>query len=283
MSAPPTVRLTDEAAQRSADFGSKASSLARLLVEGFPVPDGVAVAAHAYLDFVDGCDVPRAGEHGSFGAWAELVHRRLMEAPPPWELAELIEHQLTAGGLTAPWVVRSSAIGEDGAVSSFAGQLESVLDVDAAGLGPAIRAVWASAWSPRAAAYREARGLLAVHDLPVGVLVQPFIEPELAGVLFTSSPIPSVAGMLVEAVRGRGELLVSGAESPARYAIDNQGRAHAHLDEPEFEVPAELLTQLFHLGQAVAGALAAPQDIEWVYAARRLSIVQSRPITTPTR
>jgi SAM-dependent methyltransferase/phosphohistidine swiveling domain-containing protein len=273
------VVLGEPGSEQAGRFGSKAATLAALRNAGFPVGEGAALASGTYLRHMRSILGDRP-EGKSFKEWSAEVHAAILAVEVPDSLvaglrraAEDLERHGSA------LIVRSSAVGEDTAGNSFAGQLDSIADVSARGLADAVRKVWASAWGPRAADYRERRGLEAVDDLPVAVLVQPFIEPELAGVHFTTSPIPGAGDSIVEAVAGRGEGLVSGSVEPVRYWLA-AGGAVVQVDGEQDGLLDPPVAELYETGRRLAELLGAPQDIEWVFRDGRLTIVQSRPITT---
>ena len=132
----------------------------------------------------------------------------------PGDLPEDLEtHLLRLGG--GPVAVRSSALGEDSAEASFAGQYETVLDV--VGIEPlreAIDVCLASLHNHRASAYRRQNA--PVNDeSAMSVVVQNMVPAAAAGVLFTADPVTGRRDrVIVDAVRGLGEALVSGHASP---------------------------------------------------------------------
>ena len=90
--------------------------------------------------------------------------------------------------LPPPFAVRSSAVDEDGAAASFAGQHLTVLNVHSAADVPgAVRDVWWSANSDSAITYRQRVGLFTRPS--VGVVVQTLLNPTGAGVMFTENPV----------------------------------------------------------------------------------------------
>src|SRR6266851_4704533 len=109
-----------------------------------------------------------------------------------------------------PFAVRSSAVAEDLADASFAGQYETVLNVEGPdALREAIRAVRASAASARARQYAAAHGL--ENSTGIAVLVQRMLAPQAAGVAFTADPVTGRRGdVVITAARGLGERVVSG-------------------------------------------------------------------------
>lgn len=172
--------LTPLAACDSARAGAKAAALGRLLQNGLPVPDSAVVP----LGTTDS-DLP--GAVGQVLAWAE---------------------QRAPYGLIA----RSSAPGEDGTASSFAGLYDSVITPRTPGrVLAALRQVRACVRAPAVTAYAAARGLRPDDEL--AVLVQPVLRPALSGVLAAQVTGGRCVRWRIEAVRGLAEPLVSGAQT----------------------------------------------------------------------
>ena len=121
-------------------------------------------------------------------------------------------------GCRPPLAVRSSAVGEDSAGASFAGQHLTVLNVQTAeDVEAAVREVWWSANSDSAITYRKRLG---VFERPsVGVVVQSLLEPETAGVMFTRNPITGADERMIEASWGLGEAVVSGRVIPDSFLV----------------------------------------------------------------
>src|SRR5262245_57268105 len=145
--------------------GNKAAQLARLMQEGLPVPPGFVVTAAALDLFLEHNRLTEAArelaeslEHDrDVVLSAEHFRRRVLSGTIPPTLSDVLSHHRRDMPDDAIVIVRSSALGEDGAAASFAGQLDSILDVAPAALGPALLACWASYWSDRAIAYQRAR------------------------------------------------------------------------------------------------------------------------------
>jgi phosphoenolpyruvate synthase/pyruvate phosphate dikinase len=116
--------------------------------------------------------------------------------------------------------VRSSALDEDGASASFAGQHDTFLNVRGlAELHAAIERCLESLHAPRAMAYRRERGLTA-SDVRMAVLVQQLVFAEASGVLFSANPINGARGEAVVTTSwGLGESLVCGTVSPDTYVV----------------------------------------------------------------
>jgi rhodanese-related sulfurtransferase/phosphohistidine swiveling domain-containing protein len=167
-------------------------------------------------------------------------------------------------------VVRSSASAEDGSANSFAGIFDSVLCVDRVGLEEAIAKVYASFVSLRAQSY-------GVDGEAANILIQRMVDADHAGVLFTRDP--AAAGLaLVELVQGTADKLVSGLVAPRAFRF---GRVSSELIGSER--PPIDLAPLLALGRKAERIFGRPQDIEWVHAAGRFQLVQSRDITRVAR
>ncbi len=209
---------------------------------------------------------------------AEEQQQRVLESPLPTRVREALAAHAAPLLETGPVVVRSSAVGEDGAAESFAGQLDSILDVaDGVQLERAVRDVWASLWSERAEFYRRARG---VPMRGMGVVVQRQVDARVAGVMFTST---SSGEMLVEYGAGLADKLVAGEVDPGRVAIDRATGASRQLRRSdEGSLGERQLEQLRLAGLAAEAEFGAAQDVEWaIDGSGSLYVVQSRPITAP--
>ncbi len=170
-----------------------------------------------------------------------------------------------------PVAVRSSGLDEDGSASSFAGQFDTVLGVDSIGaLEAAVRRCRASAFSERAAAYRAFVGAAAPR---LAIVVQEMVHPRVAGVAFTRAPCGAPGELLVEAVAGLGDALVSGRAAPHRYLLPGA--------RPDELLSADDLRLLQAEALSLEQALGQPLDLEWAIAVDgTLWWLQARPITT---
>lgn len=230
--------------------GGKGSTLARLLQAGYRVPTGFVILASA------------------FGADGELT-------PPVRQQIEAHLQTLRAGMPAAPVAVRSSALAEDRAQTSFAGEFESVLNVrTAAEFWAAVDRVYRSAQTERVRAYSAAHGVDAAHR--IALVVQHMVPAELAGVLFTADPVSgSYGAMTGNYVHGLGEALVSGEADAESFTLSRPKGAYAG--------PAALrpyAKELYRTAAKLEQTLDGPQDIEWAVAQGKLYLLQARPITT---
>ena len=235
---------------------------------------------------------------------------------PPWLVTALHRAVRVLGGRVA---VRSSALGEDGHEHSFAGQLQTVLNVSQSGVETAVKRCWASLFGQGVASYRHGKGADA-DRMGMGVIVQQMVDPWVSGVMFTVNPVNgSWREMTIESVFGLCEGVVSGRLAPHWFLVRRPRRvprpvqrvlARVRLqvvqrdihplthrfgygeaggvvleETPEEWVDQPTMTtqqviRLCRLGLRLERLLGEPQDVEWALNARgRFVVLQARPIT----
>jgi pyruvate,water dikinase len=107
------------------------------------------------------------------------------------------------------------------------------------------------------------------------------VQPKKSGVLFTVDPVQRRRDrMVVEAIFGLGEQVVSGEVTPDHYVLDRAGTVVREQLASGGVLTAEELRRLAELGVRLEQHFGSPQDIEWVIAAGQLYLLQSRPVTT---
>lgn len=289
-----------------AEIGGKAFHLARLARMGLVVPPFFVLRTEALTRLLGGGAPPETDQE------AERARERAERAPLPGELRTALGEALQAVG-HGPLAVRSSAVGEDGERSSFAGQFETVLGVswDEDEVWRAVRRVWASAFQPRAMAYRRERGEGAGA---MAVVVQRLMVPAAAGVAFSVDPVSGDgATAVVSAVYGLGEGLVSGTLDADTYFVRTAAEGEATVEAKVAHKPRALrydaaagevratevapalrdepvLTEdearaVAKHARTLAAAFGVEQDVEWALGPgpegpRQLFFLQTRPITT---
>ena len=234
--------------------GAKAANLGKLCRAGLPVPPGFILTTDAYR----------------LGLTAEV------------EQALTIAWQSL--GSDHACAVRSSATAEDLPQASFAGQQDSFLNVR--GREPlltAVRACWASLMSDRAVAYRR-RNSIPGDSVAMAVLVQRMVSARCAGVIFTADPLTAdPSRIVIEAVPGLGDALVSGRATPHRAILRRaDGRIFERSADSDI-LTDTLLRELYRLAKQVEQVLGPNQDIEWAADDHHVWLLQSRPITTLAR
>ena len=121
------------------------------------------------------------------------------------------------------FAVRSSATDEDSDNYSFAGMLDSSLDVNFGEVFEQIKKCYASGFSERVMEYRIKNDLVK-EDIAVAVIIQEMIEPDYAGVMFTINPKTNNPDEThISIVEGLGEKLVSGENDSMDYVVDALG------------------------------------------------------------
>ena len=254
-------------------YGSKAVGLGEAARHGLPVPPGVALSGD------------------------------LVEAVASGQEKDVEKVTKAIAALPTPFAVRSSAVDEDGASASFAGQHLTLLNIHSAADVPgAVREVWWSANSDSAITYRQRVGLFARPS--VGVVVQTLLNPTVAGVMFTENPVTGADERLIEGSWGLGEAVVNGLVVPDHFRLDRSGqvlerkagrkritiRALPNGGTFEQQVAPAQVTQLCldDAQLAALGELALQcektygprRDIEWAYQDGTLYLLQCRAITT---
>ncbi len=253
-------------------FGSKAVGLGEAARAGLPLPPGVALSGEVV-------EAVAAGE--------EAAIRKVVKLVRP---------------LGGPLAVRSSAVDEDGAEASFAGQHLTLLNVPSCDeLGDAVREIWWSANSDSAITYRQRVGLFTRPS--VGVVVQALLDPEAAGVMFTRNPITGADERVIEASWGLGEAVVAGLVIPDHYRVARSGevlertpglkkiaiRTRSEGGTFEEQLSPELaersclddgqVAELNRLADLCEQVYGPGRDIEWAVAGSRLYLLQCRAIT----
>ena len=310
-----TSWLSDVSRSDVLSAGGKGANLGELLRAGFAVPQGFVLGAEAFTRAMDAAGireevasiegtVNRADE-ASIAEAARRMHELVAAVPFPPDVASELLEAYDRLGPTASVAVRSSATAEDSGDTSYAGINETFTHVRGEQeLIAAVRACWASAFSPRAVAYRAERGIRP--EPAVAVVVQVMVESERSGVMFTADPSTGDASrMVIEAAFGLGEVVVGGRVEPDTYVADAATAAvvsarigHKGVKvvsgpdghDVEVAVPADrasspVLTDdevgaLVRVGQAIREHFGAPQDVEWALRDGEQWILQTRPITT---
>ena len=259
-----TLFLGDPASTDAGQVGAKAATLSRLAAR-YRVPAGFCLDASVHGGLAPALD----GDSSTRAALRALVETGY---------AELCRRT----GRSAIVAVRSSAIGEDGAETSFAGQHETVLDVEGVdAIVQAVLACWRSADSERAVAYRKEHGITARPR--VGVLVQEMVPADAAAIAFSADPVTGDRDtVVIDCGTGLGEALAAGTVTPDTYAVRKSDLAIVKRTVTG-ERPAltdQEVREVARLAIALDTETGAPVDVECAFAAGTLFLLQSRPITT---
>jgi len=317
----PLQRLTRDDEPR---FGGKSANLGELLAAEIPVPPGFAISTAAFRAFVRDAGLEgriegalarvTPGDLEAIATASHAISEAMRFAPVPDVVRVEVEQHYAqigkAAGLDSPPVaVRSSAVGEDSAEATFAGQQETYLWVRGVQhVCDAVRDCWVSLFSPPAISYR-ARLDRAEEPPAMGVTVQLMVDAEVSGVMFTCNPVSGDPSMVaINASWGLGLAVVGGEVTPDDYLVSKVTgevvREHVHSKDVEYvpdatgagavrvEVPDErrdvacldhtALARLIEVGKRVERHFGGHQDVEWAMArggSGELFVVQARPVT----
>jgi phosphoenolpyruvate synthase/pyruvate phosphate dikinase len=257
--------------------GGKGLSLALMLKQDIPVPEGFVITTRAYQNFINNNTIIEEVWNELLSAFTNLNSKTV--------------------------AVRSSAVTEDSSDTSWAGQFESYLNVDRDSLKEAVEKCFKSMTSAKAVSYARNKNLLKSNLM--AVVVQKMINSDKSGVIFTINPINKNPNeLMMEGIYGLGELLVGGLINPYNLVLDRSTlaiKSSIMSDQKEMLVNAkdgvnkiqlaedlketELLSQdklhqLANLALKIEEIYDLPQDIEWAIESNKIHILQSRPITT---
>jgi len=220
--------------------GGKNASLGEMIrhlgAQGVAVPPGFATTAAAYREFlaanklvpvIDAAYAALAAGTASLAQTGKTIRAAILAAEwPPALAADIVKSyrqlQPTVGGSPLTVAVRSSATAEDLPEASFAGQLESFLNIEGdAGVLDACKRCYASLFTDRAITYRQLNGF-DHRKVALSVGVQRMVRADLgcAGVMFsldTDSGFDKV--VLISGAWGLGENVVQGTVEPDEYQV----------------------------------------------------------------
>ncbi len=300
------------------EAGGKGASLGEMLEHGFPVPSGFVISAKAFEKYIDDNDINveiikylakvNLKDMESVEEASEVIISLVRDGKMDENLQKLIlaEFKKQKMDLVA---VRSSATAEDSKIDSWAGELESYLDVNKKDLIQKIKLCWASLFTPRAIFYRLERKL-GGKKVMVAVVVQKMVQSEVSGVAFSVHPVTRDKNqMIIEAGYGLGEAIVAGLITPDAYIIDKRNfeiidknmskqtlmiirnkKARKQKNTIDTSVPKSKIerqklsnNKIIELAKIVKNIekhYKRPMDIEWALEKGKLYVVQARPITT---
>ncbi len=321
--------------------GGKGANLGEMIQAGFPIPFGFIVTSKAYFEFINETKLDKKIKEiisyinyentEDLRIASEHIRNLFNEIDFPEDLAEKIidyyyhlldqEKKYLQKNTPSVWqrithklkniysppylAVRSSATAEDLPTASFAGQQESYLNVRGEfNLINKIRLCWSSLFTSRALYYRHQQGF-ENKKVGLAVVCQRMVQSDQSGVAFTIDPVTNnKQKIVIEAIYGLGEYIVSGKVTPDHYEIDKKsfvilkkqisnqkiklmriGGANKKVIVPSSlaktqKLSDEQIIKLSLLVRDIENHYFFPQDIEWAIENNQIFIVQSRPITT---
>jgi pyruvate,water dikinase len=295
--------------------GGKGANLGEMTNADIPVPPGFIVTADAYFHFLEEAGLTEKirnllapldpNNSKQLQEISAKVKGLIVKAKMPPKLAQDIrQHYIELGrGLVA---VRSSATAEDLPDASFAGQQATFLNVE--GENEVVKAVqkcWASLFEARAIFYRV-ENKFDHFKVGIAVPVQRMVQSVASGVMFTIEPTTSDASRIViEAVLGLGEMIVSGDVTPDHYEVDkgsmkiidkevkkqewklvkNQAGENVKInltkkEQAQQKIPDDDILYIAKIGKQLEDHYGYAQDVEWAKEDNTIYMVQTRPVTT---
>jgi len=286
---------------------------------GLNVSDGFAITTSAYRRFLSendlGSEVARRIQAADVATPDQLhglsadLQQLIIHSPVPEDLEQAVLEQYRileeSCGRGVTVAVRSSALGEDFAGASFAGQFRTQLNVGGENILQAYKEVLASKYSLQAMNYRLTRGIRD-DEVPMGVACMRMVKALSGGVVYSRNPLDirddrvavhSVWGLpkpIVDGVASSDFFLVSRANpltiSKKKIALKEQkylchpkeGISRRKLAVEEGRSPSlseEQALELARLAVVLEGHFGAPLDIEWaIEKSRGITILQCRPL-----
>lgn len=313
--------------------GGKGANLGEMYQMKVPVPPGFVVTAQAYDYFIENSGLKERIQNllnkiqyedtQLLNDVTEQIRKLIVDSKFPKDMEEeILEAYESLGARNFEAIegsaldilnngqepifvaVRSSATAEDLAEASFAGQQDSFLNIKGnQDLLIHIRKCFASLFTPRATYYRNKQGF-ANSKVSLAVVVQKMVDSTKSGVIFSKDPSYRNDHVIMEAVWGLGEGIVSGTITPDRYIVSKDfkiidikvadkkialtrdssgGKSTVKLREEKSKqqvLTNSEIVKLANIALELEDHYKKPQDIEFAIEGDEIYIVQTRPITT---
>lgn len=310
--------------------GGKGANLGEMYNNQVPVPPGFVVTAQAYDYFIEKAGIKNAmkklldgidyNNTTQLDEVTKQIREMISSSEMPDEMGEEIveayenidvdfskrsAHEIIGRRPEHEFVaVRSSATAEDLEDASFAGQQDTYLNIKGRSeLIDAVKRCFASLFTARATYYRNKKGFKH-EETSLAVIVQKMVDSDKSGVMFSTDPSYNEDNIIIEAVYGLGEGIVSGRITPDRYVVSKEfkiiekkisnkktaitrnsagGKIEVKLTPERAEAQVlreEEILKLAEIAINLEGHYEKPQDIEFAIENREIYIVQTRAITT---
>ncbi len=296
------------------EVGGKGANLGEMYNNNFPIPNGFVVTSFAYAKNAIENSILKTIENiekninvndiNELNTKSKQIKELILSKPISKNLEEEILNAYKKLGKCLI-AVRSSATAEDLPSASFAGQQDTYLNIfGESELLLNVKKCWASLFNPRAIFYRRKQNF-PIEKVKLAVVVQKQVESFVSGIMFSANPITNnLNEIVIEAVYGLGETIVSGSITPDTYIVnkktwqitsktiakqtwqlikDKTGNKKENVPkklQDKQKISDEIILKYAKIGQAIEEHYKKPQDLEWAIEKDILYIVQSRPITT---
>ncbi|WP_100222289.1 PEP/pyruvate-binding domain-containing protein [Methanobacterium formicicum] len=285
-------------------IGGKALNLAKMSAAGFNIPPAFTVSVDAYDFFIKKELEAKISEilriidfthEDSISQGCSAIRSMIKSQELPQDLFLEITRKISdlPDGYYA---VRSSAVAEDLADASFAGQLDSFLNIKKDDILENIIQCWASYWTDRAVKYRHDSSIghldTELSSAGLAVLVQKMVNADISGVTFTANPVNGTDQVVIESSWGLGEAIASGIVTPDIFVLGRDGKilekniktknkgyflANGQntlitIDEEDREKTSlndDVLKMLLQIGVELEDFFGVSQDIEWAIEYRK--------------
>ncbi len=313
----PMILPLSEVEHRPDLAGPKTTTLVRASKElGLNAPEGFVFTAEAYRAFMNHglreeierlCMATEADDLAGLYTLSARITQHINTTPLPPQLHKQLQTMLE-NRPPARYAVRSSALNEDAAGTSFAGQYRSILNISPEGIADAYREVVGSAFSATAMSYRRNQGQRD-DETVMCVACMEMVDAEVGGVIYTRDPLgQDQSNMQIHAVPGLPASIVDGACTPDTWAVDTQKMTvtHRHIADKQSmrrclksegtyvelipqgqgKIPCmktSKVLQLARIGLRLEHFFKGPQDIEWAATRDKIVILQCRPLEIRTQ
>ena len=306
-------------------IGGKALNLGKMAFAGFNIPPSFIISVDAYDLFIKKELVGKLSKildsidfnhESSISEGCSLIRSIIKSEPLPPNLFLEINNKIL-GLPEGYYAVRSSAVAEDLPDSSFAGQLDSFLNIKKEDILEKVVDCWASYWNDRAVKYRHDSSIghmdTELSVAGIAVIVQKMVAADISGVTFTANPVNGSNDIVIESTWGLGESIASGIVTPDIYILNRDGKVVEKdikakkkgfylkdgkntlitINEEKVNKSSlnkRMLKDLSNIGIALEKFFGSAQDIEWAIECEKkvskkinipnICILQSRPVTT---
>jgi len=304
---------------RSSDIkvvGGKNANIGEMTSFGLPVPFGFAITTNAYEYFMKANKIDKFVENEiknlntsnriQLTTVGKKIRTSILNTEMPFNLENEIlnayEKLKQRTGEKLSVAVRSSATAEDLATASFAGQMESFLNVTKQDLIHKVKHCFASLFTDRVISYRADKKIYG--NVRVSVGVQKMVNSDVSGVMFTIDPNNGFEKFIViNASYGLGDYIVQGVVNPDEFTVfkptlgiveqklgdkkimETYGKygvrkqAVNKKEQTKFCLNEKQIKELAQVGLQIEKHYKRPMDVEFAIERNKLYVVQARPET----